>query len=67
MEQVQETSDNKDKVGGAAGRDSQMQLQALSMIDMMLYSLCPTPSFQNMVIRNLLNPESGPIPTNGGN
>ena len=32
------------------------------MIDMLLFRLCPTPSFQNMVIRNLLNPDSSPLP-----
>ena len=32
---------------------------------MLLFSLCPTPSFQNMVIRNLLNPEASAVQANG--
>ena len=34
---------------------------------MVLYSLCPVPSFQNMVIRHLLNPEAAPLANNGCN
>lgn len=28
------------------------------MMDMLLFSLCPMPTFQNIVIKNLLSPES---------
>jgi len=36
------------------------------MIDMLLFSLCPVPSFQNIVIRSLLSPESGGYHAGGG-
>ena len=37
------------------------------MMDMLLFSLCPMPTFQNIVIRNLLNPENMPLQGGGLN
>lgn len=71
MEQMSsETNSQTSQSGetsGVAGKDSQSQLQALNMMDMLLYSLCPMPTFQNTVIRNLLNHDNMPLQGGGLN